>query len=515
MNKEIKYGIVLQYLQMGLSILINLIYTPIMIRILGNSEYGIYNLASSIIAYLSILSLGFGASYLRYYSKYKQSNEKEAISKLNGLYLTVFSIIGIIALVAGLFISFNVSIFFNETYSVADMHIAKVLMILLSINLAISFPASLFISYITSHEKFIFQKIVNIGKTVLSPCLAIAFLYMGYGSIGMAIVTTVVSIIIDIVNVIYCFKKLDMKITIGKPDWPLFKDIAIFSSFLAINQIIDQLNWQTDKVILGKMINSYAVAIYAVAATINTLYMNFSTAISSVFAPKIHEIVNKKEDDMDEKLTQLFINVGRVQYMILGLVATGVIFFGKYFLKIWAGEEFVEAYPTLLLLLIPATVALCQNIGIEIQRAKNMHKFRSIAYLIMAILNILISIWFTSMWGMIGCAIGTAISTIVGNGLIMDIYYHKKLKINIILFWKNIASVSIAFIIPAIFGVAVYNLNYNNILHFALCIVVYTTLYLSSIYFVGMNRIEKSYINRKLRQVISKLHLYKGREGNI
>ena len=111
MSKQIKYGIVLQYLQMALSIIINLVYTPIMIRILGNSEYGIYNLASSIIAYLSILSLGFGASYLRYFSKYIQENNTDSISKLNGLYLTVFSIIGIVALVAGMIVAFNVSIF--------------------------------------------------------------------------------------------------------------------------------------------------------------------------------------------------------------------------------------------------------------------------------------------------------------------------------------------------------------------------------------------------------------------
>ena len=56
-SKQIKLGIVLQYMQMGLSILISLIYTPIMLNILGQTEYGIYNLASSIISYLSLLFL--------------------------------------------------------------------------------------------------------------------------------------------------------------------------------------------------------------------------------------------------------------------------------------------------------------------------------------------------------------------------------------------------------------------------------------------------------------------------
>lgn len=303
MNKQIRWGIVLQYLQMGLNILINLIYTPIMIRILGDNEYGIYNLTSSIISYLSLLSLGFGAGYIRYYSKYKKEDDEEKIKKLNGMYLLVFSIMACVALGVGLLISFNSSMFFNNSYTAKDLETAKILMIFLSVNLAISFPASVFVSHIASQEKFIFSKLINIGKTVVSPCLSIVFLVLGYGSIGMVIVTTGVSLVIDVINILFCVCKLKMRFALGKIETGLFKDIAVFSVFIAINQIIDQLNWQTDKIILGKMMNGTAVAIYAVAATINTMYIHFSTAISSVFTPRVHKIVasDSKTKNTDRK----------------------------------------------------------------------------------------------------------------------------------------------------------------------------------------------------------------------
>ena len=108
-----RLGIVLQYGQMALNILINLIYTPVMLRLLGDAEYGIYNLAGSVISYLSLLSLGFGASYIRYYTKYKSQRDENGVKSLNALYLLVFSFIGIISLIAGLLISGNVSVFFN------------------------------------------------------------------------------------------------------------------------------------------------------------------------------------------------------------------------------------------------------------------------------------------------------------------------------------------------------------------------------------------------------------------
>lgn len=502
-NTQLKFGIILQYLQMALNIAINLIYTPFLIRILGNSEYGIYSLVSSIIAYLNLLSLGFGAAYIRFYARYKRDDDEEGIAKLNGLYLIVFFIMGLLALFIGLLFAFNVGIFFNSSYTSKDLYIAKILMIFLAINMFISFPASVFVSYITSQERFIFQKLVNIGKTVISPLFCIVLLINGYGSIGMVMATTIISFVIDIFNILYCIFKLDMKIKFNGFRLSLLKEIAIFSSFIAINQIIDQINWQTDKIILGKMINATAVAIYTVAATINSLYINFSTAISGVFAPRIHKIVNLKigEEEKNNQLTEIFINVGRMQFFIIVLILTGFVFFGQYFIYRWAGEDYKLSYYISLLLILPVSIPLCQNIGLEIQRAKNKHQFRSIVCLIMAGLNIIVSIILCYYLGIIGTAIGTTISLLVANGLIMNVYYHKKLGINIIKFWKSILSILPALIIPCLFGIFILlYIKYDNLFEFILWIILYALVYFVSVVLLGTNKKEKTYIKSFFRK---------------
>ena len=504
-SNQRRAGIVLQYAQMGLGIIIQLLYTPIMLKILGSTEYGIYNVSSSTIAYLSLLSLGFGSSYIRYHSIYKSKNDDNGIRKLNGLYILVFLVIGLIALGVGSVLSVNAGVFFNDTYTDNDIRIAKVLMGFLTLNLAISFPASVFVSYISSQEKFIFQKIVNMGKTILSPAVNIIVLYLGYGSIGMVITTTLISIIVDIINVYFCLSKLKMKFSFRNPDFFLLKDIFAFSIFIAINQIIDQINWQTDKVILGKFVNGTSVAVYAVASSINSMFTNFSTAISSVFAPRVNQLVSKNEASMDFELTKLFIQVGRVQWFVLSLILSGYIIFGRYFIKIWAGEEYGNAYWVALLLMAPAVIALIQNIGIEIQRAKNKHQFRSIVYLFMALLNVGISIWFAILWQEIGAAIGTTISLIIANGLIMNFYYHKKLGINIISFWKSIISTMPSMLLPLITGVCIMMfVTLNSIIEFAFFVLIYLLIYLFSVYLFGLNSEEKEFIRSFFRKVINR-----------
>lgn len=512
-GKQIKIGIILQYLQMALNILIHLIYTPIMLRILGQSEYGLYSLASSIISYLSLLSLGFGASYIRFYSRYNNCNDKKGIKELNGLYLFVFTVIGVISLIAGLFIANNAEIFFNNTYSQSELELAKVLMLFLAINLAISFPASVFVSYISSQEKFIYQKLMNMGKTILSPCLSIALLYLGYGSIGMVVATTVISLAVDIANIIFCISKLNMRFSINFLNISLLKEIAVFSVFIAINQLIDQLNWQTDKMILGKIINSTAVSIYTIGSTLNTMYINFSTAIASVFTPRIHAIVAKGDINSDKELSALFIKIGRIQFFIIMLVLTGFIFFGEFFILKWAGPGFEESYIVALLLMCPITISLIQNIGIEIQRAKNKHQFRSIIYLIMVILNIIVSIILCQRFGIIGVAFGTTISLVVANGFIMNIFYSKVIGLDIKAFWKSIISTLPGFIIPVVIGLLIrIFFDFKGILDFVLLIVIYGGSYIISIYKFSLNKEEKNMLLAFTTKLIKKHKLSRGVE---
>lgn len=497
-KKQIKWGIFLQYGQMFISVAISLFYTPMALNILGQAEYGLYNLSSSIISYLTLLSLGFGSSYIRFYSKFKAKEKEDDIAKLNWLYLLTFLIMGCISFIFGFIISNNVKLFFNESYTLEEMKIAKKLMMLLTINLSLSFPMSLFNAYIVSQEKFIFQKTISIITTIIGPCLNICALLLGYGSVGMVALTTLLTLILNIFNIVYCLKKLKFRVKFGKVQNGLFKEIFIFSFFIAINQIIDQINWQTDKIILGKMINASAVAIYAIASTINNYYVCFSTAITDVFVPEINRIENEEIVDKDKKLTDIFIKVGRLQWIVLSLVLTGFIFFGKIFIIKWAGPDYEMSYYIILLLIAPVTIPLLQSVGVDIQRAKNMHKFRSLVYLAMAIINVFVSIVLCKFYGIIGVTLGTTISLVVANGFIMNIYYHKKLRINVLKFWKEILKMIPGLLIPVVFGVVVLMYyRYSNIIEYICLIIIYVIIFAFSMYNFALNKQEKGFVKQK------------------
>lgn len=495
-TNQLKAGATLSYISMGLGYIISIVYTPIMLRLLGQSEYGLYNLVASVVSYLGLLSFGFGSAYMRYYTRYKVKDDQDNIAKLNGMFLVIFSVLGLITILAGTALIYNIELIFGGKLTPSELSTAKVLMGIMMFNIALSFPGIVFNSHITAHEKYIFQKLLQMIKVIANPFIVLPVLFLGYGSIGMVIVTTMLNVSIEIINMVFCFKKLKMRISFKKFDLGLMKEMTVFSSFIFLHMIMDQVLWNVDKFILGRLWGTTIVAVYALAAQLNTYYLSISSAVSGVFIPRVNNIVFSTDEKKGNiLLTDLMIRVGRIQFMILAVIMLGIIFFGKPFIHMWAGENYKGAYPIVLLLIIPVTLPLIQNLGITIQRAKNMQKFLAVTNIFIALLNVMISIPLAKAYGGAGSALGTAFAMIIGNVIIANWYYHNRIGLNMKRFWKEIIKLLPAMIPTILMGVLLFSLvDLYNIKNFILSGLIFVAIYSLSIWKFGMNRFEKNLI---------------------
>ena len=501
-KNERKTGAVLSYVSIVLSTLVQLLYTPLLTRMLGQSEYGLYSLVSSIIGYLTVLDLGFGNAIVVYTAKYRTQKKYDEEKKLHGMFFVVYLIIGLVAGLLGLILYFLVPTIFGSTMTSVELNKMKIMMLILAFNLAMTFAFSIYSSIINAYEKFTFQKLMSIFNTIMKPLLMIPLLFLGYKSITMCVVITIVNIIVLLSNYFYCRNKLNINIKFMGFDKVLFKTIFGYSFFIFLGVVVDKVNWSVDQFILGAVSGTVAVSIYSIASHLNTLFVNLSTAVSGVLLPKMSKMVAEKATD--DELTNEFIKVGRIQYLIVFLMASGLTLFGKEFIYAWVGQEYNDSYYIALILILPLCFPLIQNLGISIMQAKNMHKFRSVLLAVIAIANIIISIPLAKLYGGIGSAIGTSISLIIGNIIILNIYYQKRVGINVIKFWKEIIKMTIPFIIPIIIILIIMKFitlhGYINLIVFG---GIYTIIYGIVAYLLVINNYEKNIVNK----VLKKFHL--------
>lgn len=497
---QIKLGAILSYAVVGLNIIVGLGYTPILIRMLGQSDYGLYSMVSSIISYLTVLDLGFGNAIIIYTARYRVNKQKDKEHQLYGMFLIIYTIIGIVATIIGIILYFNVGNLFSDTMSAEEIAKAKIMMILLTINLAVTFPFSIFGNVLVAYEKFVISKIIKILQIILTPCIMIPLLFLGYKSIALIIVTTLVNVLCLLLNTVICFKELKIKFKFTKFDFKVLKEIFGYSFFIFLNQVIDKVNWSVDQFVLGAVSGTVAVSVYSIAAQLNNMYMAFSTAISGVLLPRVTAMEERKASD--EEFTDIFIKTGRIQYFVMALIITGFIMFGQKFIQIWAGSGYEKSYIIACILMIPATIPLIQNIGLSILQAKNKYKYRTIIFFFIAIFNIIISIPLAKKFEGIGSAIGTSIALILGQIIFLNIYYHKSVKINMIKFWKEIIKMTIPLFLSFIiyWGVISY-INTDSIILIGLEILIYILIYSWICWKFIMNEYEKEIIRKPLRRL--------------
>lgn len=490
-NNQLKAGAALNYVVIILNTLVGLLYTPYMLRMLGQSEYGLYSLVASVISYLTVLDLGLGNAIIRYTAKYRAEGKIQEQYEMFGMFLKLYLIIGVIAFIAGLGLYFNVDKMFGNTMTSVELDHARIMMLILVFNLAITFPMSIFGSIMNAYERFVFPKVINIVRTILNTGVMIILLAMGYKAIAMVVVATFFNMLTLLVNYLYCKKELHIKILFGKFQWGFLKEVAIYSFWIFLNVIMDKIYWSTGQFVLGAVSGTIAVSIFAIAIHLESMYMMFSTAISSVFLPKVTGMVTLHNDK--KEISDLFIKTGRLQNIVMSLILFGFITFGQQFINLWAGEDYSSSYYMALSFFIALYIPLIQNLGITILQARNQMKFRSLLYIAIAVVALMLEIIFSKLWGGFGCSIAIAGALLLGQGLIMNIYYRRKQNLDIKGFWLQIIKMDI---VPVIVSIVFIYLTRNLyeidcwvklLIGIFAYILVYAPLYL----FFSMNHYER------------------------
>ena len=228
-----KAGALLSYVYIAVNTLIILVYQPIALRMLGKSEYGLYELVSSVMNYLSVMDLGFGNGIVVYTAKYRALGKYEQEKKLHGMFFLIFCAISLLVFGVGIGITLNVEHIF-KALTAAELVKSKILLSILTVNMTATFVFSIYGNIIIANEKFIFAKLINIFRVLLTPVIMIPLLMLGADSVAMVTVLSVVNIGTLVANAVFCKVKLGVTVRYSGFDKHIFKDIFSYSIFVFI-----------------------------------------------------------------------------------------------------------------------------------------------------------------------------------------------------------------------------------------------------------------------------------------
>lgn len=497
---NIKIATIISYLTLLLGNVISLMYTPFMLATLGSGEYGLFSLTNTIISYIYLLDMGFGNAVIRYNSKYMAEKDEIGRRNLNGMFLILYCIIAIIAAILGVLLYSNFDSWFTQGLSSQEIHKTKIMFAIAILNLVISFPLNVFSGIIISHEKFIFTKLVTLIRTILNPIIMTIVLLCGYKAIGMLIGSTIFNIGIGFVNVIYCFRVLNLKLSFNKFDKKIFVEIFNFSFFIFLSSIAYNIYWSTDQFILGMFVSSTAIAIYTIGSQLNGYFTSFSNVLNSMFLPKFTKLTTLKNRD-NKELMDILIKISRIQYFLATFLLVGFLLVGKQFIKVWAGPNYNNSYYIALLIMFPQLISIIQSLFATLLEAMNKHRVKSFIYLGVALFNLILTLILVKPYGAIGCAMATAIGMLI-NAILNNIYYSYALKLDMKNYWKSILKLLPSTIIAAIIGeIVAYYINPTSYVKIGIFGLIFTIVYGVLLWVLVLNLQEKDMVRGVLERI--------------
>ena len=491
-SKQIKLGMILSYINLGIGNLIPFFYTPIMLNLLGQSEYGLYKIASSTTSYLSLMAFGIGSAVSRFIIKARTQEGKDAEERMFGLFNLIFQAIALLTLIVGVVITWKLDLIYGASLTVEELDRMRILVGLMVINTAVGFSATSYNAVVSSHERFLFIHGINIISTIGTPVLNLVILFMGYRSVGMAIVSLSLNVIVRLIYIAYVRKTLDIRPKYRNMPIYMIRKIFAFSFWVFVSNIVGQIYSATDTVIIGMIpeLATSGAAIYSIGSTFTSIMFSLSQITPAFFIPKVNRMVFS--GCTDTELTDLTIQAGRLQSFLVALVCSGFIAFGKPFIECYVGAGYESAYWVAAFVMIPNCIPLVQSVAHSILQAKNMHQFRSKVYLGIAILNIVGTLLLVRKFGVVGAAVPTGVSYLIGHGFIMNWYYWKKVKLDIPRFWKNMLPIYGVSVIICCITIMISNwVNFYKWSSLFAGIFIYIVAYALCMWIVILNKEEK------------------------
>ncbi|MCQ4948357.1 oligosaccharide flippase family protein [Bittarella massiliensis (ex Durand et al. 2017)] len=505
-KSQIKSGAVFSYLSIFTNIVVGLLIAPVMLKYLGDTECSLYNLIGALVGYISVLDFGISNAIIRYVAKYRLEKKEQEQQHFLGMAFVLYSFFAALVIAVGLIVSpFLPKALSSSAYTAADVQKALLMFRILIANLAFSLLANAFPAIMNGYGRFSFQKIVTWLRTIVRIVLLVVLLIVGFDSVAIVVLDTMLNIATAIIFALYVFKGLGVRISFGKMDFAMMHEITRYSFYIFLDMLINQIYWKLGQLVLGVVSASpIEINAFAYGMTIPNYYIMISTALATMFLPTITKIVT--EQDSEKKLTNLTVRVGRIQLLILGLVLVGFLAIGRDFISVWLGERYMAAYYVASSVLIATTIPCIQNIGIVILQVKNQMRFRVFSYLGVCIGNVILSFILSPHFGAIGAAFGTVLSLIVGNILIINLYYHKKIGLDMPCIYRETFKGILPVIIISLGGALIINafIALSGWIGLLVKGIVVCTLYFAAAWFIGMNCYEKNLVIFPIKRLLMK-----------
>ena len=419
MKKEIRWGILLNYILIICSNISSILVVPSLIESMGMEIYGVYLLVFSTIAFFAVSDFGIGTSVISHIAKFKAAKDDVSLENYIFWMFWVYLALALVVLMLCSVIYICSPVFFKASLVWNEILMFRKMFFIMSINCLLLFIQNFLFSIITGLGKLAFTRICNIIKIIIRTALflnATAFKDISY----FVFVDLLLTILITIAFLIYALK-LGTKMKCHFFDKPLLKQNISSIMSLYLMPISENFYWSVCNIIIAMHIGASSIGQFAIAVTFCQIYIQLSATLAHFRISRVSEIWTLQKENFKEYIFY----TSRKQIVLLGAILIEFILLGQLFLRIWVGEDFGISYYIAVIIIAALFFPSSQSMLEVWLYVRNKYFVRALILACSAVANTILIWFYAPKFGLIGIAGCIVVTTIVFKFIAMNIYYHR------------------------------------------------------------------------------------------
>ena len=414
-SRTVALNVAGRYGTLAIEILLGLVMLPINTRYLGASDYGLWMLAASVVAYFPVLDLGYGGAMERFVAHYRARREGAAISELASTLVFVFAAIGVVAFGVVVVIAWNLGPLFN--LDAAQAHTGGFILQLVAVQFAAGLPFAIYGAVVNGFQRTFLNSVVGTVVALAVAAVNIGVLLAGGGLIelvGAMTATRMLGYLAYRHNAYRVYPLLQIRPSLFR--LARLREVTRFSVYMLIQDAANKMNYMTDPMIIAAVLTTGAVAVWTIAQRLADMVLRLTNQLNEVLFPVV---VDYDTGRHDARLRELLVQGTRLSLATTLPVVGSMALLAEPVVVGWTGPTYRPAALVLQILSVVVLIRVGSSTAATVLRGAGHHRLLALSNMAAALVNIGLSLLLIRTYGLPGMAVATLIPVTVRAAVVL------------------------------------------------------------------------------------------------
>jgi O-antigen/teichoic acid export membrane protein len=408
-GRVVALNVVGRYVTLGLEMAVGLLMLPFNANHLGASEYGLWMLAASIVAYFPILDLGLGSAMERSVAHYRAERNPQAINEVASTLVFVFAATGLVALLVVSGVAWNIGRFFDLPPEQA--HTGRILMIMIGAQVAIGLPFTIFGGVVNGFQRTYLNAMVGGCVSLAVVIVNIAVVWTGGGLVelvGLMTATRLAGYVVYRLNAYRVFPLLRIRPTLFRKS--RLRELTGFGAWMMVQTASCKVNYASDAIVIGAFLTTGSIAVWTIAQRLADAVLQLTNQLNYVLFPIVVDADTSKRND---RLAEVLVQGTRLSLATILPVAGSLALLADAVVVGWTGPQYAAAGIIVKILAMVVLVRVGSWTANTLLLGAGGHQLVAVSNLVTAAINIGLSILLIRSFGLPGVAMATLVPVTV------------------------------------------------------------------------------------------------------